>query len=49
MTCVVLEWVPLRSENEFEPHAQNEILVALMGFSKIVGVVCKLHVLVQHF
>ena len=33
-TSFVLELVPLRSENEFEPHTQNGILVhVLLGVS----------------
>ena len=30
-TSFVLELVPLRGENEFEPHPQNEILVPFRG------------------
>ena len=31
-TSFVLESVPLRGENEFEPHLQNEILVYPVNF-----------------
>ena len=34
-SCVVVELVPLKSKNPFEPHPSNKILVPFRAFFKI--------------